>query len=462
MATWAEANARANKSPVVLVTVGTTRYSSGTIQAPTAAASAIISKVGSVGGSVQPHAGRTQIRSFSFGLIDKDGDVTSWLTTERRGSEVLVQLGYSDVDEADYLTLYRGIVTGYSWQKGVWTFACADLRRTVKKSVFTAATEAAPVSITDENPIDIVLSILTSTGAGTNGGYDTYDAANGLGIDETLIDVAAFEAIRDDDFATESWSYTIEESEDALDWIEREVCKVLGIYLVTLSTGALSLRQVKPPLFADAPIALAKSNIIDVSMSHDLNDLVNEVKWAYDWDVATSEYLSDSIYLDSDSLTAYATSKTLEIESNALDESLSDGLIADRVAGVFSRYSAPFPRYKVTAFLAVNQIDEGTIVALSHPNLPDIYGGGRGIAATSPLLCEVLSVSVSPLDGKVTMDLIGTPWNYGRKYARISAAGTTDYDTKDESFHSKYAFIGDVTTNYVGAADEDGYVIYPG
>lgn len=462
MATWIEANARANKRPVVLVTVGTDRASTGVIQASTGAYTICVSKVGAVGGAVQPHSGRTQIRAGSFSLSDQDGAITAWLATDRRGATVTIALGYHDVDEADYLTIFRGIVTGYKWSAGEWSFQCQDLRRTVKKTVFTGASESSPVAISLENPIDIALRILTSTGAGTNGDYDDYAATNGLGIAAALVDVDGFELVRDDDFPSELWSFSEREPADALEWIEGEICKPLGIYLVTLASGALSCRKVKPPLLADDPISLDASNIVTISVDNDLSHLVNEVAWKWDYDPVDDEFDHESIYLDSTSLTAYGTSKVLEIESHSTYPSVSAAFVASRNSGVFARYSKPYPRIKVTANLSRNQIDEGTIVVLSHPNVPNLATGTRGVLPSSPLVCEVMSASVDVLGGKVSLDLLVTPWSYGKRYARIAPSGTPDATSATETQKRRYGFAGRSADNKINSGTEDGYLVYQG
>lgn len=446
----------------MLVTIGSDRFATGTIQSSTAAYTSCITRVGAVGGAVQPHSGRTQIRAGSFAFSDQDGDITEWLSTDRRGSVVTIELGYHDVDESDYMTIFKGIVVGYSWQHGAWSFTCNDLRRTVKKTVFTGATEDDPVVITTENPVDIALRVLTSTGNGTNGDYDDYDATDGLGIDEALIDVTGFETVRDDDYPLDSWTFSVVEPAEALEWIENEICRVLGIYLVTLADGRLSCRKVKPPLLADDPIALTESNIVAISVYSDLADLVNEISWSWDYDVTDEEFDHEAIYLDSDSLTAYGTTKGLDIVSHAEYPSVSATRIARRNAGVFARYATPYPRIKVTTHLSTNQIDEGTVVVLSHPNVPNIATGTRGVSSDDPLVCEVLSASCDVLHGKISLDLLVTPWSYGKRYARIAPAGTPDATSATEAQKRRYGFIGRAADNKINAGTEDGYIIYTG
>jgi hypothetical protein len=65
-----------------------------------------------------------------------------------------------------------------------------------------------------DNPINILLKLLISNGGG--GAYDVYP--DGLGISPTLIDVTAIEAIRDSIFVGETFSYSLYNITNALNF----------------------------------------------------------------------------------------------------------------------------------------------------------------------------------------------------------------------------------------------------
>ena len=106
-----------------------------------------------------------------------------------------------------------------------------------------------PQEIPGSNPIDLTLQFLLSTGAGTNGDYDVFEPGVGLGIPESLVDVASFASLKDPaiefDYDVDQRVFFIFTApEPAKRFIETELCRPFGFYLATGNDG--KIRCVRP------------------------------------------------------------------------------------------------------------------------------------------------------------------------------------------------------------------------
>lgn len=109
---------------------------------------------------------------------------------------------------------------------------------------FTQAT------IDGNEPITFLLKCLMSTKAGGNGSYDDISAVgSGLGIPQDMVDIASFTAIQqqDDYDVNQRVFLIIPEPQPAKKFIEDELCRPFGYYLLTGNDGRLKLLRPKHP-----------------------------------------------------------------------------------------------------------------------------------------------------------------------------------------------------------------------
>jgi len=385
-------------------------------------------------------------------LLDFDGRITEMLYLyECRNRIVTIELGYDGVDEADYQTIFKGNISGISYKAGadgtIYTFSCGDLRRTLKKSVFTTATDDAPVTFTSQNPIDILLYVLTDTGT------------NGLSIAAASVNSTSIEELRDTWFSGVRFAFDIREPEDGKAFLEEQICLPLGLYLIVEGDGRLNLKRVGSPLYIErGTLTITDADITRVpTIDYGVRDLVNEVRWSYDYDADANEYDTESIYVDSTSLTVFEQSKTITIEARGVT-SAQNGFIERRNSRIFARFANPYPRYKVSLKMALNQLEEGSLIDFSCSKIPNLLTGKRSI--DTPILCEVVSVDVDVTRGAVNVELIDTPWNYSRTVVvsdlAIEASAATEQQKKT------YGWIGRTSDNKIISGTEDGYVVQEG
>lgn len=114
-------------------------------------------------------------------------------------------------------------------------------------------------SPTAPHPLDFMLQLLVNTGNAENTIYDVYQLGIGLGIPQERIDLASFQAIRDEDdydaqigwwgfFSSDEAMGGLDEGlGDAKKFIEEELCRPFGYFLVTGHDGLIKARRPKHP-----------------------------------------------------------------------------------------------------------------------------------------------------------------------------------------------------------------------
>jgi len=458
---WEQAAARLHKKIKIVVEFDNSdgalipRICTSNITVPIEDARKLLIGVGRTSGSVNPKDCTAQIRGTSITIMDKDAFFTRLINTyEIRERIASIYVGFDNMREDQYQIVFKGKVSGMRCSRpGQWTLNLSDIRRSLKNTIFTNATEASPQTYTDVNPIDFLIARLNT------------DDSTGLNIPYGLIDQEGMLYIRDTYFSGLEFSFSIPEPKGAKEWLEQEICRPLGLYFSTLPGGSLTLVKVSAPTSLEAANfeTIDEDDIIaktPVTVSLDLRDLLNELKWEYDWDTVDEEFDTTTYYLDSDSVTAFDQTRNLSIASEGL--TTADILtITTRNSQIFARFADPYPRYKMKTTLRLARLQPGSLVAIKPKNTPDVESGLY--VWPSYRFCEVLSVSADWKHGTVALELIGTPFDDAEKTATISAL-SIDYATATAPQRLAHAWVGRAADNKVfdGADWVDGYVILDG
>ena len=388
---------------------------------------------------VTPEQGRASIGGISFTLQDQDNEITELLATDPyyfHRHRVTVSTGYQGIHSVNLLTIMVGWVTDIKLgRNGVnYIFSVTDPMKWMQRKIFRGA-EDTPVTISG-NPINIVLQILTSTGNGTNGDYDTLAAANSLGIDEDFINVSSIEDVRDDWFPGPSirMSFTIDKRVQAKKWLETEIFKVLNVYPVIDADGKFNIKPFKPVLSATETVqTFDEDNIIGLP-TYDLNlsEVINEVECHYDWDSTDDEFDTEDFYIETTSLNNRGPGKSpLVLEAKGITTALEgEDFFAKRKSKVFERYAIPPPKISMATWFSRWLTEAGDIVPVTHSQLPDVEAGTRGITAER---MEVINRSIDWKKGKVKIQLLATGFEKD-PYCQISPSMTVTSGTSATEF----------------------------
>lgn len=367
---------------------------------------------------VVPEEGQASIGGITFELLDYNGNITTMLASDSyyfHRKLTTVKAGYAGMLESDFLSIMVGWVTDIKMGSigGSYVFTITDPQKWFQRKIFRGA-EDSSVSISG-NAINILLAVLTSTGAGTNGDYDWYAAANGLGLDTDYIDITAIENVRDLWYPGQSayFSFTIEERETAKNWLEREIFKPLNLYPVIDGQGRFLVKPFKPPLpTSGETLAIDEDTIIGTpTWDMNLGAVVNECEFHYGWD--GDDYVTKDFYLDADSLNNRGPgNKSIVVKSRGVAG--DTGWIERSANRIFNRFADPPIKITLQCFFSKWTAEAGDVVRFSHAQLPDLANSQRGI---SEILMEVTNRSIDWNRGRVKLELLQT--GFAKAYYQV-------------------------------------------
>ncbi len=357
-----------------------------------------------------------------------------------------------------YIRIEDEIIKWTAKTATTFTIARAQFGTTdVQHSVDSDITE---LIVFEEHPIAIGLKVLTSTGAGTNGTYDTLPSHWSLGVSQSLVDVTQWEN------DAEAWirfnkadltygyqfRFIYDGKVDGKRFIEDEILTVLNAYAPITVTGALSFKAFAPPVpFAslnklDEKVAKVKS------MDGGHAAIINIAFFEYDHDLIQDKYMKNIEYSDGQSISDHGESARHEISSRGLRSELNgDNIVLERWNRIKQRFKNPVPLVKVQAFYSQHLLDVGELVDLSYPKLPDTEKGIRGMDRVT----EIVNKSFDIMGGAVHYDVMLT--GFGRRYALYAPDTVPSYDSATDEEKNKYAFLAD-NNGKLGAANDEAKV----
>jgi hypothetical protein len=152
-----------------------------------------------------------------------------------------------------------------------------------------AGNEVVPLAYIKDEPVDIVRKILTSTGSGTNGAYDTLPKTWGYGIPDRLLDHADITNTRKftrTDNADRDWeAWSADAQDDGLSWIFGTVFQAGG-WFPAIHQGSMTIRAAVEPYTAspnlDATTPRSDVPFIDDSVLARENPLDRWEAWSPD------------------------------------------------------------------------------------------------------------------------------------------------------------------------------------
>lgn len=387
--------------------------------------------------TITPEHGKSTIGQVVIPLLDKSDEITALLgshATNLHRAKVTVKAGYKGLNESDMLEAFTGWVTDIqAWDDLLgYDVTVTDTQRRFQRKLFRGAEDTA-VTI-EGNPMNILLRCCLSTGEGTNGPYDWYPEAHGLGMDKDLVRVTNIEYLRDTWLRGITFLYDIRERITAKTFFE-EICMVCNCYPIIRGDGTFDVIKYHEPL----PVALSTQAFDETIIKgepkwdQNLSGMINEVEFHINYDAADGEFDHKYFYEHTDSIaTRAAGKKPLKIQSKGLDNSQrSQDFIERRANTVFQRYAVPPPKLKLKTFYSRHLSDVGDIVPVTHSKLPDLSTGQRGI--TNHYM-EIIDRSPNWEKGECDFTLLATDWQ-GERYICLAPNMTVVSGIDTTSFY---------------------------
>ena len=318
--------------------------------------------------------------------------------------------------------------------------------------------EVKEVIAFQEHPVAVALKVLTSTGAGTNGAYDTLPAHWALGIDDALVNVSTWvsEATEWLEFKASDLTYgyqfrfLYDEEVEGKKFVEDEILKPLNAYAPIGADGSLSFKAFAPPVpFVDLP-AFDEKTVTVKSMSGGLSSVINVALFEYDYDLIQGKHLSNIEYSDGASISAHGQSDTFKVSSKGIRTDLNGAdIILNRWNRIKQRYSRPVPTAQTKAFYSRHLYEAGELVSFSHQKLPDMAAGSKGLIDK---VMEIVNKGFDIMGGAVTYDFMLT--GFGVRYALYGPDSLPAYGSATDEQKKRYGWYADANGKVNGGTEE--------
>lgn len=254
-----------------------------------------------------------------------------------------------------------------------------------------------------DDPITLMLNIITTTVGGANGDFDLGIADFGVGMDDSLIDFAAFESIQNQYFLSDTMQFFLTEPMKAKDII-KDIATACGCYFV-VSNGLFSLRKVLAITPSDSQASLTDADLLLPSESSwrwipSPDQLINEVEFQFDWLPGQNKYTSSRLFELVNSKTTYNITKRLVIKSKGVRAGALTTYQDDYLVVLAQRYGNPPPRIEANLKWKHNLLEAGDVVDLTSTILPDLTVGDRTLSAE---LVELVKAELQPFNKGVAI-----------------------------------------------------------
>jgi len=419
--------------------------------------------------SIQQLQGQSSIGALEIDAIDSGGFMTALASGGKLvGRRLTLSVGYPGMNSSDFVTVATQEIEGVEVLPagGGYRLDCHDLNRYAKSQIFTAGDDGNAVGNQHPrtllaNPMDVVLMVVQNElGLGQSSllepstwkRYDPakWDSANTT--NPTLIspnpylDVDQVLFYRNGIFAGYLFDFEFKQPVEAKQFLEFEIFHPLGGYAVVLADGRMSPRFFVPP-YSFAGLALLNERNITALPGVKPEPLINQVTFRMDYD--GSEFQTELLFLASPSLQQFGLAGEDIIESKGIKLERGGAALASITANrIFQRYGgidpvSGSPRGGAPALSVTSQfmnltIEAGDFVYFSHPLLPNLEAGTRGIFNR---IMEVVDKQPNYTQGNMAYQLLDTGWMGTKVLSRIAPQGTPAWSAASSAERARYMFL---------------------
>jgi spore germination protein YaaH len=421
--------------------------------------------------SVTQLEGQSSLGALEMDVVDGGGYMTALASAGKlEGKKATLRVGYPGMAFSDFVIVATqqidtvNVLDDYAGYK----ITCRDLKRSAKQKVFLYGDDGQPVSQDhprnlNANPLDVALMVLQNElGIGQTTSdeaawriYDptqwSNDANPTLFNPNSFVDVDAFLSYRNGIFAGYLLEFSFTEAVEAKQFLEYEICKALGGWLQTNALG-----QIVPVFFPPQTLPASLFTFDDTNCvalpSMERLPITNQVTYRMDYD--GSNFQCEMNFVDAASVQQFDLQGEQIIESKGLRRARGGSALAALTAWrIFQRFGgidpatgiarAGAPVYTVKSFFMTLGVEVGDFVYLTHPLLPNLLTGTRGVTRR---LCQVTDRQPNYSEGNMAYKLLDVGWQAGRALSTIPPNGTPEWMSATAAQKAAYAFLASSAT----------------
>lgn len=403
--------------------------------------------------------GTATVARFEFELLDVAEDITDLVATEAPGAQVgtlinrkvTLYAGYRQLVESDYAEIFVGRIRGLRWNAAGtgYVVTAYDSSYLLDGEIMANATDGQPTTLRG-NAVNVYASILRGVFSTSDPDFPldfvsvasgTTSAPTGLDLADALLNIDQLKDQRDTWHSGTTVQVVFTQPEAARAHLEAEFFRVFQAWPAISGDGLLGCRFHVPALpAATAPVVDTDDILRVVTWRRLLEDHLNSYTYLGDYDEATGDYTDLGVPVRAeDTANQSATGETIEFraESRWL-RTAYDGLgIAEEMAGRHRIRYLETPAYlELDVSFRKRALEEGDVAAVTHPQLPDLRTGERGLVSR---LMTIVSIHPQFEAGVLRLGLLDIGF---KRYGVIGPnAGVPEYDTATEAQRSTFFYL---------------------
>lgn len=249
----------------------------------------------------------------------------------------------------------------------------------------------------DVNPIDYMLQIMISPGGG--GPYDVL--TDGLGIDESMVDIASFEQIRDLTYPSDEYHFYLSNIGKVSTFLQQQILLPTRTRIFA-KNGLISL-GILDEVDYEGTTTIVDEDAITSTPQWTINSdkIVNVVVVNFGYSEGEDRFSRQIVVRDEDSITNYGEKPALTYSFKGIKAALNGGSIAQSLATrLLARLATPQAEIAVSTHFDKSDIAIGDNMNLIHRYIPQ-QGGGLGINAQLEVMSRSVDFSLGKADFKV-------------------------------------------------------------
>jgi hypothetical protein len=424
--------------------------------------------------SIQQLQGQSSIGALEIDAIDSGGFMTALASGGKLvGRRLTLSVGYPDMNSSDFVTIATQEIEGVEVlpSGGGYRLDCHDLNRYAKSQIFTVGDDGSVVSNQHPrtllaNPMDVILMVVQNElGLGQSSlsqplawklydpaQWDSTNTANPTLINPNpYLDIGQVLFYRNGIFAGYLFDFQFKQPVEAKQFLEFEIFHPLGGYAVILADGRMAPRFFVPPYSFAGLASLNERNMMALPGVKP-DPLINQVTFRMDYD--GSKFQTELLFLSAPSLQQFGLAGEDIIESKGMKLERGGASLASITANrIFQRYGgidpvAGSPRGGAASVSVSSQfmnltIEAGDFVHFSHPQLPNLETGSKGIYNR---IMEVVDKQPNYAQGNMAYRLLDTGWMGAKVLSRIAPQGTPGWSAASSTERERYMFLSQEST----------------